>query len=186
MNRSCQPRLVRLGLDQAPDEEALAKLIQDALAVSRKSWQGSSAQGRAVSNGDVADFFAEVSRKMARRGMLDLSVLYAGAEPISFIWGPARPPNTCIAKLGFDPAFKAHSPGLVHLAMLISDSIDRRLSQIDMGMDVFDYKSKWSKQRRDLYELRCYPPSLVGMALRRWRRLKQSDAPQPIQPSKMA
>lgn len=120
---------------------------------------------------------------MARRGMLDLSVLYAGPVPVSFIWGPARPPDSNVAKLGFDPAFKAHSPGLVHLAMLISDSIDRGLARIDMGLDVFDYKSKWSKHRQNLCQLWCYPPGLMGGIFQWWRRrrLKQAS-PRPEMP----
>ena len=157
---------VRLGLDPSEDYGKVNNLIHDALEVSRKSWQGASIKGRAISDPDTQTFFREVSLKLAQKGMLDLSVLYANRQPVSFIWGTARWPYSTIIKLGFDQAYKQYSPGTVHLFKHIQDSIERRMVAIDFGHEFFEYKSRWSKHFIDLYSVYYFPRRLVPLFLR--------------------
>ena len=107
---------------------------------------------------------------MANRGMLDLSVLYVGDKPVSFIWGAARWPRSTIAKMGFDPALEKYSPGSVHLAELISGSIARGVSEIDFGHESGQYKSMWGKRRDQLFNIWYYPPGITSSIIRWWRR----------------
>jgi CelD/BcsL family acetyltransferase involved in cellulose biosynthesis len=155
-------RLVRLGLDPADDPAAVAALTDDAILVSRKSWQGNASFGIAISDEPVVNFVRAVSLRLAHRGNLDLSVLYLDDRPVSFVWGAARWPLTTISKLAFDPAYRELAPGVVHLAMLIRDSISRRGSAIDFGHQFADYKMRWSKQTRDISEVTCYRPSIMS------------------------
>jgi CelD/BcsL family acetyltransferase involved in cellulose biosynthesis len=153
MRRRGELRLVRLGLDPGVREAPLDALIQDALAVARASWQASAKEGRAICDADTEDLFVQASHRMARRGMLDLSVLYLDERPVSFIWGLARHPESSILKLGFDSAVEKLSPGQVHLAELIKDSIGRGLREIDFGHECSEYKVRWSRHRRVLHQM---------------------------------
>jgi len=171
VRKAGETRLARLGLGVAYDRAAVDRLIEDALAVSRKSWQGNATSGIAISDEPVVDFVWDVSHRLASRGELDLSVLYLNSEPISFVWGAARWPYMTIAKLGFDPAYHKLSPGTAHLAMLLEDSIKRGVKAIDFGHEFPDYKSRWSKNSEELATVTFYPQTISASALQWAHRL---------------
>jgi CelD/BcsL family acetyltransferase involved in cellulose biosynthesis len=167
-------RLARLGLEPDTDPAALDRLLDDALAVSGRSWQAAAGEGTAISSPAAAAFFRDVSRRLSAHRALDLSVLYADGRPISFVWGTARWPGTSIEKIGFDAGFERWSPGTVHLARLVEDSIRRGAREIDFGHEFPEYKARWSRRADELCDLRCYPPGLLPGLIRRWR-----DRPRP-------
>jgi hypothetical protein len=171
-------RMVRMGFERQYDPHKLDILIRDALSVSKKSWQGSYAKGRAISDSDTLSFFIEASIRLAEKRMLDLSVLYADGKPVSFIWGAVRPPKSTILKLGFDKSYAKFSPGTVHLAKLIRDSIEHKWSEIDFGHEFYDYKSRWGKHNAELYSIFYFPKRIVSTVLwygyLRYRKLKSA------------
>jgi CelD/BcsL family acetyltransferase involved in cellulose biosynthesis len=170
LRRAGRVRLVRLGLDAAGSGEPLEALMRDALSVSEKSWQGAPASGgTAISDPKVVDLFRDVSRRLAARKSLDLSVLYLDEQPLSFVWGTAHWPRTSIAKLAFDPAFAALSPGLAHLAQLIQDSIERSALEIDFGHEFPEYKAHWSREGEELSQLFVYGRSCRSRLLEAWK-----------------
>lgn len=166
MRRRCRVRCEWVCAGDRPGAGLVERMLQDAVAVARRSWQGKSPSGRAICDADVLPFVLDVSQRMAQRAMLDLSVLYADERPISFIWGVARPPVTSPIKLGFDDALKKESPGLVHLALYIEKMIERGMTLVDFGHEFPEYKRRWSKREDDLYDLYCYPRPLIGRLCR--------------------
>jgi CelD/BcsL family acetyltransferase involved in cellulose biosynthesis len=167
LRRRGEVRMARVGLDPGLAGPELEGVIQDALAVARASWQASRPEGRAICDDQTRELFIESSRRMARRGMLDLSVLYFNGAPVSFTWGLARHPRTSILKLGFDPVIRKLSPGLVHIAELLRDSIGRGMCELDFGHEFVEYKSHWSQRRRPLYEVAYFRRGCVGRVLNR-------------------
>lgn len=178
-------RFERHGLTPGASGAALQRAMEDALAICRRSWQGSSEHGRAICDDDQEAFFRGVCRTEAAMGQLDLSLLYLDEKPVSFIWGMARRQLGSIATLAFDPAYESVSPGLVHMARYLEDSIDRGFHAIDFGHEFSDYKRRWSKSGEELFEVTYYSrPRLsrlkrrlqgrwhgsIRPSLQRWRR----------------
>jgi len=166
-------RLVRLGLDPSVDKEELNRLIEDAYQVSLRSWQGSATEGHAISDEDIRGFFREISYKCAEKGELDLSALYLNEVPISFIWGLSKWPYTYFIKRGFDKKFSEFSPGYVHTALLVMDSISRSGREIDFGHEFPEYKRKWGTREDALYNVFIYPYGFLPATLHRLRILKR-------------
>jgi CelD/BcsL family acetyltransferase involved in cellulose biosynthesis len=166
-------RMVRLGLRKSLDKSELNQLMEDALTISKLSWQGSATAGRAISDEDVDGFFHEVNRISAEKGMVDLSVLYAGDRPVSFCWGMSRWPYTSINKLGYDPSFSESSPGYVHLPRLIADSIERGIKEIDFGHEFSEYKKNWGTRQDELCNTIIYPRGAVPYLIRAMRTIQQ-------------
>lgn len=194
-------RFERHGLEAGTSGADLERALEDALAVCRSSWQGSADVGRAICDDDQVDFFRAVSRSAAMEGRLDLSLLYLDARPVAFIWGMSRKPIANIATLAFDPALKAASPGLVHMARYIQDSIDRGFTAIDFGHEFSEYKRKWSKIGQPLFNYFYYPSPRLGRMrhrlqnrwqgsvryrLQRWRRNRTVDSKQTPTPAAAA
>jgi CelD/BcsL family acetyltransferase involved in cellulose biosynthesis len=168
-------RQVRAGLDPADDPRELERLLADALCVARRSWQGSADEGHAVSDPDQVEFVREVSRALARRGMLDLSVLYAGQRPVSFSWGAARRPYLSSAAAGFDLAEKSAAPGHVHLRQLVEDSIERGFTRLDLGHEFAERWQSWTESGDELFRVTHYArPRLSRLRQRLQERWEDS------------
>jgi len=150
LGRRGEVKAIRCYLNPVLDPGKLDTLMNDAVFVSRNSWQHEAQEGWAISDPKTGDFFIDVSHRLAARGMLDLSVLYLDNQPISFIWGPGRGQHTTSYKVGYDKSFSRFSPGLVHLAKHIEDSIERGVKTIDLGPEFFEYKSSWGKRHDEL------------------------------------
>ena len=148
------------------DVSDLDRVIEDSWTVSDASWQARAETGRALGDPQARPFIRHVSRRMAERGMLDMSVLYLDSRPLSFIWGAARWPVTTISKLAFVEDMKPDRPGIAHMWLVIEDSIARGLSHIDYGHEFPEHKQRWSKRAVPLYEIRCFLPTLPSRLLR--------------------
>jgi hypothetical protein len=161
----------RLGLDPSDDPVAIRELLEDAVSVSRRSWQAR-AGGLVISSDAAIGFVREVSVQLARVGALDLSVLYLDEHPISFLWGVARWPFMSVSKSGFDVRLRTLSPGVVHRALHIQDSIARHGDLIDVGPTAIGYKAHWGKEVLRLSKLTYYPPGMVPTVVRWGGRLR--------------
>ncbi|MDR4508405.1 MAG: GNAT family N-acetyltransferase [Candidatus Brocadiaceae bacterium] len=165
-------KLVRLGLDTSESEDKMLRLIEDSITVSRRSWQSKSKKGYAISDPDVQGFFTDVTLSLAKKGMVDLSVLYVRSKPISFDWGVARKGKVSGLKKGYDPEFRQFGPGIVHFARLIEDSIKRGITEIDLGIEFHEAKMRWSRKEHGLCKIRYYSPGLKARYLRWWLNLR--------------
>jgi CelD/BcsL family acetyltransferase involved in cellulose biosynthesis len=168
-------RYERVGMDSPLDTAKLQRLMEDAVAVSQHSWQHTAREGWAISDPETGGFFQEVSERLGRRNMIDLSVLYLNDAPVSFIWGTIRQSYLFLYKPGFVESLAKASPGVVHLAMHIQDSIERGSLELDYGPSHFDYKSSWGKKYNGLCTLYYYRNSLKSSILRTVRHRRHMD-----------
>ncbi|MGF1642001.1 MAG: GNAT family N-acetyltransferase [Thiotrichales bacterium] len=171
-------RVERLGLDPGDDPADVDRLIEDAATVSRLSWQGTAAHGHAICDDDWIGFFRDSSRALARRGMLDLGVLYLDERPVAFVWGHARGGKSWVATSGFDQAWRDYSPGSVLDALIIQDSIARGMGQLDWGHEFREYKQRWATGGTPMVAMCQYANRYLGPLKRRAQsRWDRSVAP---------
>lgn len=166
LSRQGAVELRRVGPGDRPSDRQLDELMRDALRVHEHTWQAREVRGRAIGDPDVVGFFREVSIRLASGGLLDLSVLYAGQEPLSFTWGPATGDRVAIAKMGFDHRAQAASPGTVHLGAYLQDSIQRGLVEVDLGHEGIESKLRWTTSETHRVDLSLYSKSLIPRTVR--------------------
>jgi CelD/BcsL family acetyltransferase involved in cellulose biosynthesis len=167
LRRHFRVELVGVGHESNPEEGCLEAALTDALHVCARSWQARAPAGRSISRADTAPFFREASRALARRGELDLSLLYLDGRPVSYIWAAVRRGVVSLIKTGFDRDLTGFSPGSAHFALYVEDCARRGVREIDHGHEFSEYKLRWGKERRTLYEASYYARPLWGRA-RRW------------------
>jgi hypothetical protein len=172
LNRSGNLKIVRYCKNSTYNFNELNALMNDAVIVSKNSWQHAAPEGWAISDTKSAGFFFEVSEKLAINGMLDLSVLYSDKQPIAFMWGTIRGPHTTIKKMGYDQSFSRFSPGVIHIAKHIEDSIKLGIKTIDFGGEFFNYKRRWGNHYDDLVDIYFYPPGILPFLIR-WVRSRK-------------
>ncbi len=158
--------LRRIGPGDLVAESSLRELLEDALEVSRLSWQASAPDGVAISDPSVEGFVRAASTAAMLVGLLDLSVLYVANRPVSFLWGAGRDDQSSISKAGYSSDFAKLSPGLVHLAMALEDSVRRGIRWIDFGPEFPSYKLRWGAHAEALVDLDLYSGCLPGRVVR--------------------
>lgn len=149
-------------LPQDESAEDLEQLLEDALAVCRKSWQGSADWGVAICEPGEVEFFKTSSHAMAKHGMLELSVLYADEKPVSFIWGAADCPVFASATTAFDPEFTKMSPGAVHHFLLFESLTESGFTTVELGHEFTSHKRLWSKHGVPVCAITYYNNPLIG------------------------
>jgi len=170
-------RFERIGLTPLRPEEAprFQTLLDDVLSVHPYTWQARASFGTSIGEPAAEPFFREVSHNLAAAGMLDLSVVYAGSRPVSFMWGVARSGRISIAKIGFDQRLEKCRPGQLHMARLIEDSIGMGATEISLGGENLPFKVQWAREAQPVYRLYLYPRRPLPTLVRWWvhKRRKQ-------------
>ena len=92
---------------------------------------------------DQKAFFAETAKNFADNGWLNLSFLEANGQPVSSVLGFEYDKKYYYYQTAFDPAYSSYGVGMIHIAYLIKDLIDRRFREFDFLRGDEAYKLRW-------------------------------------------
>jgi len=102
----------------------------------------------------VEAFHREVMARMARRGWLRLSTLWLDDTPLASVYGIAQGGSFVFYQSGYDPSWKARSPGLVLLGLTFRDAFAEGLKTYEFLRGTETYKADWARQTRQTLSLR--------------------------------
>lgn len=88
-------------------------------------------------------FFAEIAKNFAYNGWLNLSFLEVNGQPVSGVLGFEYCRKYYYYQTVFDPAYSSYGVGMIHIAHLIKDLIDRRFREFDLLRGDDAYKLRW-------------------------------------------
>ncbi len=153
---------------RADSRQKLESLFRDAIACARKSWQGRSAEGTAISDEPAYRFFREIIHNSASMGRLLLHVLYADARPIAFDLSFFEGRMIMGYKIGFDPDFKYYSPGGHLLMKLLEYGAEQGFSEVDLMSieEGQDYKRRYADKILETRRITVFNRTLNGNSAR--------------------
>ena len=132
-----------------------------------RAWAGSGWPGRRSSpHRRPRRFYTEVARWAAASGRLRLIFLRVDGRPVAFHLALEDGRTYFPLKGGFDPAFRAQSPGrlLIHATLERAFAIGLRRYEFLGGGDA--YKLRWATEAYDRVLFHAFAPGPVGRA--RW------------------
>lgn len=149
-------------------ESELDQLFHDAEEIARKTYQRGLGAGFA-DNSHVRQRLGLAARK----GWLRANLLYLGDRPVAFWIGMLYNGSFVSEYLGYDPAFRRSSPGMV-LIMRVIEGFCRRANgdavrELDFGLGHAEYKGALCT--KDWLEAAVYifSPTLKGLTLKSMR-----------------
>ena len=194
--RRCRRRLEELGRVVLDVEHDTAHL-DEALTVESLGWKRRAGTA-IVSAPQTARFYTEVARWAAASGRLRLIFLRVDGRPVAFHLALEDDRTYFPLKGGFDPAFRAQSPGrlLIHATLERAFAVGLRRYEFLGGSDA--YKLRWATEAYDRVLFQAFAPGPVGRT--RWvtfaygrplvkravgelRRRRAALAPRPRAPS---
>jgi CelD/BcsL family acetyltransferase involved in cellulose biosynthesis len=140
--------------------QGLDGLLRRGFAVEASGWKGQAGSAMA-SEPDTLAYYRGLARWTAANGWLELAFLEVGGRDVAFALGISADGGYQLIKSGYDPAWRAYSPGQLLRGELIRRAFDRRLDLFDFGGDATPAKLEWTDlvRRTSVVELR---PDTVG------------------------
>lgn len=159
--------------------DELPELLRRGCEIEDGGWKG--AAGTSILRAPTMfDWYLRQAERMAALGHLQLTFLKYGGRPIAFEYGYRAKGAYFSAKVGYDPAYSAFSPGQVLRAMLLKRFFEtREVRLVDFWGPLTDATAKWATDDYAVGRLIIAPRRLTSRlavagyaaARRCWRRL---------------
>jgi CelD/BcsL family acetyltransferase involved in cellulose biosynthesis len=155
-----------LELEVADGTMGLERLLAEGYALEGSGWKtaaGSSIDVRA----DATQFYDEVARWAARRGILRLCFLRTGGKPIAFKLGMEANGAFYSCKGGYDASESKFGPGQLIVWELLAWAAGRGLERFEFLGDAYPWKLEWTDTARErvLFEAFGSSPAAAAMWL---------------------
>lgn len=147
----------RIAVAASPEEAGPA--LEELLRLHHLRWDPEGGSD-GIPRGLVEDFHRELAPLLAARGWLRLWRLEVGGRAVAAVYGLELGRRFYYYQSGMDPAWAAHSPGLVLLGRTVEDAYARGLADYDFLRGAEPHKLDWATDRRETCALRLRAPGL--------------------------
>lgn len=152
----------KLSLQIVDGSERLDEFLKEGFWVEAAAWKG--AAGSAItSRPQTHQFYSEVARWAAGRGMLRLAFLRLAGCPLAFDYSLEEFGVHYLVKTGYNPAYGKFGPGLILRYEMLARAFSDGLQCYEfLGTDQ-EWKFEWAEKVRELVLLRTFSPSPSGL-----------------------
>ena len=110
--------------------------------IARRSWQGSSVTGTTISHESIRPFLREVHAGAAKRGALDVNLLYFDGKPAAFAYNYYFDGSVYGLRSGYDAEISKAGLGNILYARIVEDSFRRGDRAWDLGVGSLEAKKR--------------------------------------------
>ncbi len=142
------------------------KVIDDLLAISRKTWKYDAGTAIASSKENIK-FYQELAKVFSDKNSLSIWVLEIDSKPAAFDFSLMFNNKTYMLKVGYDKEYSKYAPGVFISLNAVRDSFDKGKSEYDFLGDNDAYKRMWTNIARKHVKYIVFNDSILGNALYR-------------------
>jgi CelD/BcsL family acetyltransferase involved in cellulose biosynthesis len=148
-------------------------VLADAFAIEAVAWKGQA--GTSIeSDARLKQFYRASLRLFGPRGTMSLNFVTVAGRRIACLFCMEDGRTLYAAKIGYDPAYAAISPGHLVVAQTAADAERRGLEIFDFLGTESQWKLKWTDLLRQHLWITLYRPSVRGHARVVLRKLQES------------
>jgi len=152
----------KLSLQIVDGSERLDEFLKEGFRVEAAAWKGA-AGSAIISRPQTHQFYSEVARWGAARGMLRLAFLRLDGCPLAFDYSLEEFGVHYLIKTGYNPAYGKFGPGLILRYEMLARAFADGLGCYEfLGTDQ-EWKFEWADKVRELVLLRTFSPSPSGL-----------------------
>lgn len=146
-------------------------------ALHARRWESQHTSTSFSSSAAGQRFYAEACRLYQQRGLLDLTLLEVGGDPVAGSIGFVDRGTYYYYLPAWDPGLAAYAPSSLLLAHLIEQAYQKGLTRFDFMLGDEPYKSRWATAERQTVNLVLASPTVRGQAtftaLVGWQQARQ-------------
>lgn len=145
----------------------------DALAIEAMAWKGGA--GTSIgSDARLRHFYRALLDLFGPRGTMSLNFVTVAGQRIACLFTMEDGHTLYAAKIGFDPAYAAISPGHLMVAQTAADAERRGLKVFDFLGAASEWNLKWTHRLRQHLRVVVHRPSVRGYASFVWRKARET------------
>jgi CelD/BcsL family acetyltransferase involved in cellulose biosynthesis len=144
------------------ERESLDELIEGLFRLHGERWRAGGEPG-VLSQAALQAFHRETARQLLQAGMLRLLALQLDSQLAAVLYSFELNRRTLLYLSGFDPVFKAISPGLLIIGHAIETAERAGLLEVDFLRGQEDYKYRWGATDRPTFQRILSPGSECGV-----------------------
>jgi CelD/BcsL family acetyltransferase involved in cellulose biosynthesis len=153
------------------DSDPRWDLYDACVAISEKSWQGSSPDGTTLCHAEVRPFLREVHGVAARLGALDMNLLLLKGTPLAFSYNYCWDRRLIGLRVGYDPGVSTSSGvGSLLKAYIVRDSCKRGDQLYDLGPGSLDIKRFIRTHTATIFRYSHFDSLSPRLQLMQWKR----------------
>ncbi len=145
-------------------------LFEQALEVSRRSWQAHSTDGTTLCHPQVLPFFRDLHQAAVRLGAVELALLYLDGRPVAYHYNLIHQRCLFGLRTGYDQQYRHLGVGMVAIARLLQDSIQRGDVTLDMGAPQSLFKEQLATDMVPVARYTWAAPGGLRARLYQWKR----------------
>ena len=149
-------------------------LFDACIKIAGKSWQSESATGNTLSSKEVEDFLRDVHEIAVRAGAVDLNLVLVDGRPVAFAYNYHMDGRVFGLRKGYDPEFRAGSPGVVLDHLMLEDGHGRGDRHYDLGVGAYQAKRYWITSEATSYRMTHFRSDVARAQVLRLKRWYQS------------
>lgn len=142
----------RIQVTRRPEE--LAPAAEAFFRLHRLRWAAEGGS-QGIRGTGVEAFHRDAMAGLAAAGKLRLTTLWVGEQPVASVYGIVQGRDFLYYQSGYDPAWRAKSPGLVLVGLSFRDAMAEGLERYDFLRGTEAYKSEWARRQRTTCSWRC-------------------------------
>jgi CelD/BcsL family acetyltransferase involved in cellulose biosynthesis len=151
----------KVSFESLDGREGLDSLLTEGFGIESSGWKG--ARGTAIAaTPETERFYRALAVWAAERGWLRLAFLRLDGRALAFELSLEENGVYYALKSGFDPAYRAFSPGKLLIHWTLEHAFELGLSRYELA-GVESYKLSWANTFRDLALFQAFPPSPAGL-----------------------
>ncbi len=146
-------------------------LFDACIAIAKKSWQSDSSTGNTLCSPEVEGFLRDVHEAAVRAGAVDVNLVLVDGRPVAFAYNYHVNGRVFGLRKGYDPDFRAGSPGIVLDHLMLEDGHERGDVQYDMGVGTNEAKRHWVTSDVTSYRVTHFRGDVAkaqALRLKRW------------------
>jgi CelD/BcsL family acetyltransferase involved in cellulose biosynthesis len=147
---------------RTPTENSVAAELEEAMRIEAAGWK-SRTGSTLLHTGRLREFFHEYARRMAARGQLRIAFLRVDEVGIAMQLIIEHDSRFWVAKVGYDEAWAAHSPGVQLMWDVLRHACAARLAGVELLGEVEDWLTVWTTGARQHRTIVFYPFNYRGL-----------------------
>ena len=160
------------------DADARWDLFDACIAIAKKSWQSESATGNTLCSGEFESFLRDVHEVAVRSGAVDVNLVLVDGRPVAFAYNYHMNGHVFGLRKGYDPEFRAGSPGVVLDHLMLEDGHARGDVHYDLGVGALEAKRYWITSEATSYRMTHFRSNVAraqALRLKRWYQDRFGD-----------
>jgi len=138
------------------------EIFEDIIKIEKNSWKIKAGAAK-IQKEDQKYFYFSFLSEFAKKEWLNLWLCYFNEKPVAYLINFDYNQKIWVYNIAYDENFSHYSPGTILIKYALEDAFRRGKKEFDFMRGDEEFKSRWTSEKRESYQLIFYRKSLRSL-----------------------